>query len=74
MRRYYTKGGGADMGRHPLLKKLDKMTSNIPTISKKKLTEKQIEFLKKKFKTKPINPKNKLESGPMKGTPLKGKK
>ena len=73
MRRYYNKGGGADMGRHPLLKKLDKITSNIPTISKK-LTEKQIEFLKKKFKTKPINPKNKLESGPMKGTPLKGKK
>ena len=50
MRRYYNKGGGADMGRDPLLKKLDKMTSNIPTISKKKLTEKQIEFLKKKFK------------------------
>ena len=73
MRRYYTKGGRADMGRHPLLKKLDKMTSNIPPISRK-LTEKQIELLKKKFKSKLINPKNKLESGPMKGTPLKGKK
>ena len=74
MRRYYNKGGGADMGRDPLLKKLDKITSNIPKIKIPKLTEKQIEFLKKKFKTKPIDPKNKLELGPMKGTPLKGKK
>ena len=73
MRRYYNKGGGADMGRDPLLKKLDKMTSNIPTIFKK-FTPKQIKALKKKFKSKPTDPKNKLESGPMKGTPLKGKK
>ena len=64
MRRYYNKGGstnnkggGADMGRDPLLKKLDKITSGLK-IPRWKLTDEQKQNLYKsipdKYKSKAV--------------------